>query len=250
MAESRKLAGMGDALAGGCFGSRQAGFLRQLPWLLATVLFLLVLFHTAWLCDDAFISFRTADNFVHGQGLTWNVEERVQAYTHPLWLLLFSAVYAVTQEPYYTAIFLSMAVSMAAVVLFAGRWSVAGRRGAGRFDALLSVAFVDYSTSGLENPLDPPDSGLFLWPVLTGEAERRRPPAPGWLLSLLAALAAVNRMDSILLLLPALAHTLLAARIVAVSVVDGRWAGSRWLRGWASPCSIMVFRFPTPPTPS
>ena len=93
VAESRKLAGMGDALAGGCFGSRQAGFLRQLPWLLATVLFLLVLFHTAWLCDDAFILFRTADNFVHGQGLTWNVEERVQAYTHPLWLLLFSAVY-------------------------------------------------------------------------------------------------------------------------------------------------------------
>ena len=64
--------------------------LGHLPRLLAVALFLVVVFCGAWLCDDAYISFRTADNFVHGYGLTWNVQERVQAYTHPLWLLLFS----------------------------------------------------------------------------------------------------------------------------------------------------------------
>jgi arabinofuranosyltransferase len=60
------------------------------------VLGLLLVFTTlrAWLCDDAYITFRTVDNFIHGYGLTWNVAERVQAYTHPLWMLLLSGVYA------------------------------------------------------------------------------------------------------------------------------------------------------------
>ena len=38
-------------------------------------LYILVLLQNAWLCDDAFITFRTIDNFVHGYGLTWNVAE-------------------------------------------------------------------------------------------------------------------------------------------------------------------------------
>ena len=95
--------------------------LRHLPWLLVMAVFLFALVQSAWLCDDAFISFRTADNFVHGYGLTWNVQERVQTYTNPLWLFLFSAVYFVTREPFYTGIFLSLAVSAAAVGLFAGK---------------------------------------------------------------------------------------------------------------------------------
>jgi hypothetical protein len=33
----------------------------------------------AWLSDDAYITFRTVDNFIHGYGLTWNVAERVQS---------------------------------------------------------------------------------------------------------------------------------------------------------------------------
>ena len=130
-------------------------------------LFLFAVFQSAWLCDDAFISFRTADNFVHGYGLTWNVQERVQAYTHPLWLFLFSAVYFVTREPFYTGIFLSMAVSAAAVGLFA--WKIARSGAAAALGVLVlaaSVAFVDYSTSGLENPLTHLLLALFLWVYL------------------------------------------------------------------------------------
>jgi len=62
---------------------------RHLPWLLVTALLIFSVVRSAWLCDDAFITFRTADNFIHGYGLTWNVAERVQTYTHPLWLFLF-----------------------------------------------------------------------------------------------------------------------------------------------------------------
>lgn len=36
-----------------------------------------VVLRNAWVGDDAYISFRTVDNFVNGYGLTWNVAERV-----------------------------------------------------------------------------------------------------------------------------------------------------------------------------
>ena len=145
--------------------------LRHLPWLLVMAVFLFALVQSAWLCDDAFISFRTADNFVHGYGLTWNVQERVQTYTNPLWLFLFSAVYFVTREPFYTGIFLSLAVSAAAVGLFAGKIARSGAAAAlGVLALSCSTAFVDYSTSGLENPLTHLILALFLWLYLRQEA--------------------------------------------------------------------------------
>src|SRR5205085_11882162 len=47
----------------------------------------------AWLGDDAYITFRVIWNLLHGYGATFNPGERVQAYTHPLWLLVMSAAY-------------------------------------------------------------------------------------------------------------------------------------------------------------
>ena len=53
-------------------------------------LFSLALIRTAWMCDDAYITLRTVDNFVSGFGPRWNVAERVQAYTHPLWMFVLA----------------------------------------------------------------------------------------------------------------------------------------------------------------
>ena len=36
------------------------------------LLYGVVLLRTAWLCDDAYITFRTVDNFINGFGLRWN----------------------------------------------------------------------------------------------------------------------------------------------------------------------------------
>lgn len=40
--------------------------------------------------DDAFISFRYAQNFINGEGLVWNSNERVEGYTNFLWTILIS----------------------------------------------------------------------------------------------------------------------------------------------------------------
>ena len=45
----------------------------------------------AWLCDDAFISLRYAGNLARGDGLVYNVGERVEGFTNLLWTLLLAA---------------------------------------------------------------------------------------------------------------------------------------------------------------
>jgi hypothetical protein len=42
---------------------------------------------TAWINDDAQITLRTVMQTLHGNGLTFNGAERVQAYTHTVWFL-------------------------------------------------------------------------------------------------------------------------------------------------------------------
>jgi arabinofuranosyltransferase len=170
---------------------------------IALALYGVVVVRTAWLSDDAYITLRTVDNFVSGFGLRWNVDERVQSYTHPLWLMLISSLYALTHEAYYTLVFLSLGVSVLALLVLC-------RRAATWPAALLAVvllttskAFVDYSTSGLENPLAHLLL-LLLWGlyVQAGEQSARRV----WTLAFLGSLVAVTRLDLVLLVVPPFLH--------------------------------------------
>ena len=79
------------------------------------VIFTYVFLANAWIGDDAYITFRVVDNFINGYGLTFNPDERVQAYTHPLWMLLLSAAYAVTSNLFYTTLALSYALCVLAL---------------------------------------------------------------------------------------------------------------------------------------
>src|SRR6187402_2076752 len=81
----------------------------------------------AWVAEDAYITFRVVDNFTHGYGLRWNVAERVQVYTHPLWLLLHCVFALFIDNIYRLTIVLSAICGVGAVVLFcrivhASRW--------------------------------------------------------------------------------------------------------------------------------
>jgi arabinofuranosyltransferase len=162
--------------------------------------FTYVFLANSWIGDDAFITFRVVDNFVNGYGLRFNPVERVQAYTHPLWMLLLSAAYAVTSDLFYTTLALSYVLCIAAGVVaarfLAGLWRTALFAGL----LLSSKAFVDYTSSGLEYPLS-----FFLLCLFYTRFLRTRPDAavvsPAGLLwaGLLASLAFLNRSDSILL---------------------------------------------------
>src|SRR5688572_27334029 len=177
---------------------------RRVRWMLlgiAVAVCAVVIVRCAWVTEDAYIMFRTADNAVNGFGLRWNVAERVQTYTCPLWLLLYLPAYAVTREPYHTCLALQFALTGATLaVLVIGGW----RKTAAATAVVIlwlsaSKAFVDYSTSGLENPL----SHLLLaaFAVLLLRSDRPTPRRI-LLLATIASLGAVNRLDSSLLYAP------------------------------------------------
>ncbi len=181
-------------------------------WVLLAIVILLfgtVLIRTAWVSDDAYITFRTVDNFIHGYGLTWNTDERVQAYTHPLWMFLLSAVYFFTHEIFISSMIVSIIISLATVVFFSWKIPVSPSHAIiGVLILTFSKAFVDYSTSGLENPLTHLILVAFLYVYLKFELSARKL----FSLSLLAALGTLNRMDTILIFLPPLVHQVVALK--------------------------------------
>lgn len=166
-------------------------------------IFIALLIQTSWVGDDAFITIRTADNFVHGYGLRWNVNERVQAFTNPLWMFLVSEAYAISGNSHLTLMFLSIIVSSIAIFLLLLKIP---QNDFGLLLAfailILSKAFIDYSSSGLENPAT--HLILVAFAILYLRPEHPVSNQRIFLLSLLTGLGAFNRMDTILFFLPAL----------------------------------------------
>ena len=88
-------------------------------WILGglVALFVVVLLRTAWLSEDAYFTFRSVENWVYGYGARWNVGERVQVYTHPLWFGLMSVSFFVTRHMAASAFGLSFLFSGLTVYL-------------------------------------------------------------------------------------------------------------------------------------
>lgn len=173
----------------------------------AVALLAAAIVQTAWLCDDAFITFRTVDNFLHGYGLRWNIAERVQGYTHPLWMLVILCAGLVTRgELFLSVTLISIVISVAGFALLAlgiarSPWRVLWLAAA----LAMSRTFLSFATSGLESPLTHLllIAALYVW--LRWPAGRRRLIA----LSCLTGLALLNRMDSVLLIGPAFTLSIL-----------------------------------------
>lgn len=174
-------------------------------------LFSYIFLANAWMGDDAYITYRTVWNFVHGYGLTFNPDERVQAYTHPLWFFVMSGAHFLTREFFFTGTVVSWAFDVATLVVLM-RWTRTVPKAAVLVVWLLtSKAFVDYTDSGLENPLSYLLVALFYtryldrsWGTAPDAAELRR-------LFLIASLAFLNRPDTVLLFALPLAELLVAA---------------------------------------
>jgi arabinofuranosyltransferase len=107
----------------------------------------------SWLADDAYITLRTVDNLLNGFGLRWNVAERVQVYTHPLWMLLLVPFKALLSSSILALMVPGWLTScLAFPLLLRSAKTPAGSVVA--FCVLaLSQSVIDFSTSGLENPL-------------------------------------------------------------------------------------------------
>jgi len=151
----------------------------------------------SWLTDDAFISFRYAQNLVAGHGLVYNVGERVEGYTNFLWTMLAAAGLWSGADIIFLAYISNILIGLA--ILFLSYW-IASRQ-LGSPWALLAALFVSTSQSllvytGRGSGLE---TGLFTLLVLAAggcalHAETRR-----WY-GVLFALATLTRPEGILLM--------------------------------------------------
>ncbi len=183
--------------------SRPFSYEADRPVVWATMgLFVVLWCAHMWLAEDAMLTFRQVLNFAEGYGMVWNVGERVQAFTHPVWFLLLSVAHVLSGGLLnsnllkFSSSLLSLCLSLAACLIF-----LKSLRGLNfNIVTLLllalfsSQAFIDYTSSGLENSLS-----YFLVALI---AYRFFSDRYDGFFFLLCALLFLNRMDYALLLLP------------------------------------------------
>jgi len=215
---------------------------------LSLALFSMLFWCHSWLGDDCFITLRVADNWRHGLGLVWNVGERVQVYTHPLWLFCILLAQQALHNQYFCVLGLSWLCGAALVALLVLRAKDLALACAGIFILFSSRFFIDYSSSGLENPLSHLLAFLFCAGFYAGRAAERSPrDAVG--LYLLACLLMLTRQDLMLLTLPAVGYLMLRqaqSRGWARALGQVALGFAPWL-GWEA-FSLLYYGFPFPNT--
>src|SRR4051812_41830546 len=153
--------------------------------------------------DDAFISFRYAQNLARGLGLVWNAGERVEGYTNFLWTLFLWI-------PHYLNIDPIKFVTVVGLLLFEGSLYFTFQLGlrllASRSLALLTVillgtnfTFSSYATGGLETQLQ---AFLFISSLCLFLECQKQPRSylKLVLLSFIFCAAVLTRPDSLLLI--------------------------------------------------
>jgi arabinofuranosyltransferase len=165
----------------------------------------LALFNWNHTVDDAFITFRYAENLVQGRGPVFNPGERVEGYTNFLWMILLAPFLAASADPVTVTKILGLVASMgtlAAVVRFAPR--LTGDRDAAWLAPLLlasSPPFVVWTTGGMETPLF---TCLLTWAVVLA-ADEPESTAPGPAVGALLGIASLVRPEGTLAALVVLA---------------------------------------------
>ena len=170
-------------------------------WIILFLVFFIIL-NRAWVSDDAYITLRTVDNFINGYGLTWNVNERVEVYTHPLWMLLLSFFYFFTREAYLTTIFVSLALTLFTLIYLQSKIKPFHHFILVFLTLGLSNAFVDFATSGLENVLNYVLFTLFFFQFF----DKKEPKGNYFKIVFLTGLIGMTRLDLLLLILPLLIY--------------------------------------------
>lgn len=168
---------------------------------LAIGLIVLAVLRTAWVSDDALITLRSALNITHGWGPGYNTTESVQAYSHPLWFVIWVTVGSMTNQWVLGVIAMSALFVGIAVGLLLWRALSIARILLATTLLLLSNAFIDFSTSGLENPLAYASIGVLLVLLLTDQARIEQ---LGWwwpvMVGLTTAAVLLTRFDLLVLI--------------------------------------------------
>jgi len=162
---------------------------RWLGLLLATAAFALVV-SRAWVSEDAFITMRHVDHLLKGFGPVYNPGERVEGYTHVLWMAIVTLFRASGLSAKAAVMLPALMLTLMTFWFMLFRSGGVARRGPDEgwwinpaLPLLLATSgFIDFATSGLETPLS-----FFLLALYAHQLRRRdiQPWRLGWILALL-----------------------------------------------------------------
>ena len=216
--------------------------------IISVLTFLLVLFTimiSAWIGDDAQITFRQIWNFISGDGITFNYAERVQAFTHPLWFLVLSLFGFVTQELFLTTIIVSTIFAISSVLLLMKIEFNQGKVNRTFISPVIflifSWAFCDYTTSGLENPLSFFLTGLLIYLLSFDNWKDKLQ-----LIFIVLALLVLNRIDYSVLFFPLTMYLIWSNRNIK-QLTLAIWPGTLLIFIWFI-FAIFYFGSPFPNT--
>ncbi len=194
----------------------------------AVLFTLFIILLNSWVDEDAFVTYRAISNFISGYGLRFNIDERVQAFTHPLWLFISTAFHFITEDMFLTMIATGCACSLIALsIVFARLPRDVTTVLVIATLLVFSRAFIHFSTSGLENSLTHLLCGAFAVILLSSERLSR---LSVFLLALCAGLSVVNRLDSILFFVPALLYVFITQRSLKTLGIIAAGLTPMW--GW------------------
>ena len=187
--------------------------LRHIPAVLVVLCVIGAAIGLAWqaaevavACDDAFISFRYADNLARGRGIVYSPPDRVEGYTNFLWVVMVAAGIALGAEPLETArLFGICGFACAAALSSIIVWRATNRGWQGLW-ALLPLALVQlpsqYAAHG-GNGLEMTFASFLL--LLLGyvnhvviPAREWTRPSRAWVYSLIPSALLLTRMDTAL----------------------------------------------------
>lgn len=183
-----------------------------------------------WVTEDAFIDFRVVQNILGGHGPVFNVGERVEVYTSPMWVAILTAFQRLLPilPIEWWAVVLGLICTVGGFVL--------GARAAQRLAALAGASFAfpigllvacvvdgvwDFATSGLETGLVFGWVGLSWWLLVRVAESRRRSISAAFVIGL----GVLVRPDLLLISLPLLG---------ALAVI----MGSKGWQGAPRPCLL------------
>lgn len=162
--------------------------------IVSTILFAVVVFTGSWNCDDAYHGFVTIRNFANGHGLVYNIGERVNACTCPLFIIILGLFYFLFGHLTILSYIVCTIYSTVAFYLLINKickekWQIV-------FSFVIlgtSYCFMSFTTSGLENSL------LFLLEVIFIVFYTKKEQYTFWDLLILAfidSLILFTRMDA------------------------------------------------------
>ena len=220
-------------------------YIFYIIYLSAISLLLFTILLNSWIGDDAMIMFRQVWNLLSGVGITFNFGQRVQAFSHPLWFWVVALFGFITRELFLTTTLISVVFTLSSTLILVKTEYVLNERRLVWITPIVflpfSWAFIDYSTSGLENALS-----YFLVSMLLYLLARVNAKDNLKTIFFILSLLLLNRLDYAVLFLPLALYLIWQSGSIQ-QFYQGIWPGALLIICWFI-FATYYFGFPLPNT--